>query len=148
MFRLFTLLGACLVCASCSTTHKQEVAPDVTDMLAEVTGQNGRACIKTYEVNGFGGIEDNLVSVSGKFRDHYLVTTLYRCQSLQGSPAIAFAGSFQEICGGGHGALKTGKESCPVKDIYVFPNREAAFAAVAAAREQREQLSGTVKFKD
>jgi hypothetical protein len=44
--------------------------------------------------------------------------------------------------------LKTAAETCPVKDVYVFPNREAAFAALEAAREQREELSGTVKYKN
>ena len=140
-----TLIGllAGLLGTACSTMHERTPQPPTMDaMLAQLTEQNGRACIRSSDIDGYAPLSDRLVSVSGRRGEYFLVTTLFSCPSLSTAMGVAFSGSFAEICGGGGGNhLSTREESCPIRHIYKFPSREAAFATVKAAKAQREAIA-------
>ena len=39
------------------------------------------------DIDGFGALSDSVLSVSSKFRNHYLLVTLYRCPEMELSSA-------------------------------------------------------------
>jgi hypothetical protein len=134
------MLGLCLVLlvVSCSTTQDLPPKSSMDQMLAEVTQQDGRACVRLNDINGYATVSDGVVSVSGRRKETFLVTTLYRCHLLDDGMGIAFSGRFSEVCGGGMDTIATREESCPIKHIYEFRTREDAFAAIHAAEARRE----------
>jgi hypothetical protein len=101
--------------------------------LAEVTGQNGRACMRLHDISGYAPLNDSVISVSNKFRKQFLLVTTYRCPAIEMSAGALFKGTMTEFCGGGRDFLYAGKERCPIFSIYEFPSRDEAFAAHDAA---------------
>jgi len=97
--------------------------------LAEVTGQNGRACMYERDISGYAAFNDSVVSVSAKFRKHYLLVTLYRCPAMESTSVALFQGSFTEFCGGGRDWVITRDGRCPIQSMYEFDDRQAAFDA-------------------
>jgi hypothetical protein len=133
-----TVLTGLLLAACASTRESAANLPSTDEMLAQVTEQDGRACIRAADIDGYAPLDDSLVSVGGRRREHFLVTMMFRCSSLGTSMAVAFDGSFAEFCGGGNDAIRTRSERCPVRHIYRFPSRDDAFAALEAARARRQ----------
>jgi hypothetical protein len=141
--RLLIGILMALLCAACSTVQDQKPKlPSVDELLTQFTEQNGRSCIRTNDIRGFSALDDQLVSVNGRRGEHFLVTTLYRCYSLDSSFAIGFSGSFSEVCGGSAGnQLVTREESCPVKHIYKFPSKDDAMVMVEMVEARRKALA-------
>ena len=132
-----------LFITACSSMHEQKPdLPSMDTLLAQLTEQNGRACIRSGSINGYAPLSDRMVSVRGRRGEHFLVTTLFSCPSLDFSMGVAFSGSFAEICGGGaRDQLRTEDESCPIKHIYKFQSRADAMATFERAKARREVLS-------
>jgi hypothetical protein len=101
--------------------------------LGEVTGTNGRECLRVADISGYGTLNDSVLSVSSKFRTHYLLVTLYRCPEMELSPRALFKGAFTELCGGGRDFVVAGSRRCTIQGVYEFENRQAAFEAYDAA---------------
>lgn len=126
------IIGAC-------TTFKANI-PSNDNMLASLTEQDGRVCIRTNDIRGFGVLGDDVISVDSRRGSYFLMTTLYFCPSLRTSHTIGFAGDFTEFCGGGRDSVYTGDESCPIKAIYEFTSRKEAFATFDVIKAKREAL--------
>lgn len=137
--------------AGCATTAYTPTPQEVDKALAEITGQNGRACLRLADINGFASLNDSVVSVSDKFRGHYLMVALYRCPGLEYTTLAAFKGAFTEFCGR-RDAIATRQGRCPIQSVYTFENRQAAFDAHDRAEEvirlNREQADGPYHGSD
>jgi hypothetical protein len=132
------LISTCiaLVTVSCgSTTTRQPEPRAIDEALKQVTGKNGRECVYVRDIQGFGALSDSVLSVSGKFKKHYLMVTLYRCPSIQYGGGAAFWGSYSEFCGGGRDSVQSQDKPCPVKSVFEFDSRDDAFAAHDKALE-------------
>lgn len=121
-------LGAGLLCSSCTSTPVF-TPQEINSVLREITGQNGRACMYERNISGYATFNDSVISVSDKFRKHYLLVTTYRCPAMESSSAALFQGSFTEFCGGGRDWVITSQGRCPIQSVYEFENRDAAFDA-------------------
>ncbi|MEP0357264.1 DUF6491 family protein [Paraglaciecola sp.] len=122
LFGVFSLV-------SCSSLNVD--VPSYDELLRAETEQDGRACVRQRSIRGYGLLDDDLISISssGKKR-YYLATTFMQCYSLQTGFQAGFKGDFFEVCGGRNDKIITSDEACPIKSIYEFENREAAFAVV------------------
>jgi hypothetical protein len=122
--------------------------PSYDDLLKAQTEQDGRACVRQQNIRGYGMLDNDVISInaSGK-HSYYLVTTLFKCHSLQTSFSAGFKGDFLELCGGGRDKILTSEESCPVKSIFEFESREQAFATFEKADEIRQDLRKEAKQK-
>ncbi len=109
------------------------------EMLANSTGQNGRACIRQGDIRGYGVLKGDVISIDGS-RSYYLATVMPGCTDLQTSVGALFSGGFGEICGGGMDRVVTGANHCTISKIYEFKNRDQALAAHKAALDQRAAL--------
>ena len=133
------LAGGLLLSACAATPDDPSEPAELDQLLLELTHEDGRDCIRIQDIDGFGTLEDDLVSVSSRFgKRHYLVTTVYRCSSLRSSMGVGFQGPQNEVCGGGSSYLVNGEESCPIAHIFEFSSRDEAFAAYEMAKAQRE----------
>lgn len=124
-----------MLLAGCATPSYQPLPREMFDALSEVTGQNGRECMRVDDISGYGTLNDSVLSVSSKFRNHYLLVTLHRCPEMEISSTALFKGSFTEFCGGGRDAVLAGKRRCPIQGVFKFQNREDAFTAYDRAIE-------------
>jgi hypothetical protein len=122
--------------------------PSYDDLLKAQTEQDGRACVRQYNIRGYGMLDDDVISInaSGK-NSYYLVTTWFKCHSLQTSFSAGFKGDFLELCGGGRDKILTSEESCPIKSIFEFESREQAFATFEKVDEIRQDLRKEAKQK-
>lgn len=123
---------------ACSTTEVKPTPAEMNDAMLTITGQNGRACVRINDLAGFGTISDNTISVSNKFRNHYLMVTAFGCYDVETTVRAAFKGAFTEFCGGGRDSIYTRQSRCLVRSVFEFENREAAFKAYDAALERIE----------
>lgn len=138
---IFVLMAG-LLAAGCSTVESKPRPPSMDTLLAGLTEQNGRACIRRTDIRGFAVLNDQLLSVSGRRKEHFLVTLPYSCNSLDISFQLAFTGTFSDVCGGGaRDQIITREESCPIRHIYSFKSRDEAFATLELARKKREALA-------
>jgi hypothetical protein len=126
---------------ACGSTAFAPSSQEMNHAMQEVTGQDGRACVRVRDISGYGPLNDTTISVSDKFRSQYIMVTNYRCSGLETSPGAAFKGAFTEFCGR-RDSLFSGGERCPVQSVFEFENRQAAFDAVdkaeALIRKQRQ----------
>ena len=143
--RLAALMSLPLLAAGCATTEIQPMPQEMLEALNGITESNGRACLRVADISGYGTLNDSVLSVSSKFRKHYLLVTLFRCPEMEISSAALFKGSFTELCGGGRDSVFAGQRQCPVQGVYEFENRQAAFAAydeaIARIQTRREAES-------
>ncbi|MFC3122931.1 DUF6491 family protein [Agaribacter flavus] len=132
-------VGASLLLSACVSTEAP--LPKFDELLRAETQQDGRACIEQRHIRGFGTLEDSVISIDaiGK-EEYYLATTLYQCHSLLTDFRVGFKGAFTELCGGGRDRVITSQESCPIKSIFAFESREAAFAAYQNTLNIRQEL--------
>jgi len=131
--RLIGLTLAPILLAACSATPVEPLPREMLRELSAVTGQDGRACFRVDDIAGYGTLNDSVLSVSNKFRKHYLLVTMYRCPEMETSPRALFKGAFTEFCGGGRDFVLTGQRQCTVQGVFEFENRAAAFKAYDAA---------------
>lgn len=129
------LLAVLSLVAACSSTAFAPNSNEMNAALAEITGQDGRSCLRVRDISGFGVLDDVTVSVSDKFRGHYLMVTMHRCPDMATSHAAAFKGAFTEFCGRRDSLYTARGGRCPVQSVYEFENRDAAFAAYDKAEE-------------
>jgi hypothetical protein len=132
---LFALSVLLALLAGCSAATVQPMPRDMLQALSTVTGQDGRACIRVDDIAGYGALNDSVLSVSNRFRKHFLLVTLYRCPEMETSSRALFKGAFTELCGGGRDAVVAGAQRCPVQGVFEFEDRQAAFEAYDAAIE-------------
>ena len=129
---------------ACSSTTFTPTSQEMNQALQEITGEDGRACVRTHDISGYAPLNDTTVSVSDKFRGHSLMITNYRCPAMETSHGAAFVGAFTEFCGR-RDALFSGGDRCPVQSVFLFENRDAAFDAFdkaeALIKQQREANS-------
>lgn len=127
---------------ACGSTSLTPSSQEMNQALQEITGEDGRACVRTRDISGYATLNDTTVSVSDKFRGHSLMVTSYRCPAMEASPGAAFKGAFTEFCGR-RDSLFSGGDRCPIQSVFVFDNRKAAFAAFdqaeALIKQQREK---------
>lgn len=136
--RISTFIALLAALTACSTTSLRPTPAEMNDALLSITEQNGRACVRVADIAGFGDLSDNLISVSNRFRNHYLMVTAYNCFNMASTPAAAFQGAFTEFCGGGRDSIFTREGRCLVRSVFEFENREAAFEAHNEALEHIE----------
>lgn len=136
-----TLAIALLVMTACSTTFVPTPS-EMNSALREITGQNGRACVRIRDISGYGALSDSVLSVSSKFRKHYIMVTMHRCPAIETGAHLAFKGAFTDFCGGGRDSVHAGEGRCPVQSVYEFDDRDAAFAAHDKAEEMLRQQRG------
>lgn len=129
------LLPALIALAGCASPTYEPMPRDMFRTLSEITGQDGRECLRIDDIAGYGTLNDSVLSVSSKFRGHYLLVTLYRCPEMTTASTALFKGSFTEFCGGGRDAILTGQRRCPVQGVFQFENREDALSAYDGAIE-------------
>lgn len=125
------------VLASCASTGRD--VPRVGKMLSEATGQNGRACVRVNDIQGYGVLEGNVLSIDGR-TGYYLATVLPGCTDLQTSARALFSGGFGEFCGRTGNKVVTGGDQCTIGQMFEFENREEAFATYDAVLERRKAL--------
>lgn len=125
--------------------------PNYDDLLKVQTEQNGKACVRQHNIRGYGVLDNDVISLNARGQNrYYLVTTLFRCHSLQTSFAAGFKGTFSELCGGGSDKIITSEGSCPIKSIFEFATREEAIAIFEKAEKIRHDLrnEATEKVKE
>ena len=82
--------------AACSTTSYLPTSNEMNNALQEITGQDGRACVRVRDISGFGTINDTTLSVSGRFGGHYLMVTMHRCPNLDGIAGKRVVGVYDQ----------------------------------------------------
>lgn len=123
------------VLSGCATTD----LPSMSEMLSDVTEQSGRACVRESDIDGYGVLENNVISIDAG-DDYYLATVSPECDNLASSGSGQFGDNFGEICGKGSVELSGARDACEIHQVFEFENREEAFAAfndVMTARERR-----------
>ena len=121
--------------AACSTTAYSPMPSEMNSALQEITGQDGRACVRIRDISGFGTTNATTISVSDRFRGHYLMVTMHRCPDMGTTTAAAFKGAFTEFCGRRDSLFTRAGGRCPVQSVFEFENRDEAFAALDRAEE-------------
>lgn len=137
MKRLITLGIAALTTAlvGCATTD----IPSMTDLLRDTTEQDGRACVRRADIDGYGVLENNIISIDGG-QDYYLATVTPRCDNLASSIDTMFSNNFGEICGQSGDVVRTGRRSCEIDQVFQFDDREEAFDAFNEVMNARERM--------
>ncbi|MCP8899643.1 DUF6491 family protein [Gilvimarinus xylanilyticus] len=131
-----TALFAAAITA-CSTTGGPST--NVSSLLLDATGQNGRACLDVKDIRGYGVLDGDVISINTN-REYYLATVLPGCMDLQMSTHAMFKQRFGEICGGGMDSVRTGGDNCTIRNIFEFENRESAFAVHDQVMEKQAEL--------
>ena len=138
---LVILSFAALAVTGCASTAYQPNPAEINSALRQITGQDGRACVRQRDIDGFGALSDTVLSVSDKFRGHYLMITRYSCPGMEVASRALFEGAFTEFCGQ-RDSITTRGGRCPILSVYTFENRDAAFEAhdqaIEAARTRRD----------
>ncbi|HEX5057139.1 MAG TPA: DUF6491 family protein [Gammaproteobacteria bacterium] len=129
-----------VVCATVLGGCASARGPSTAKILGDTTGQNGRACVRLNDIQGYGVLDDNIISINTLGQDYYLATVLPGCNDLQTSIGVLFKGGFGEICGQSMNAVATNSDTCAINKIYKFENREAAFASYNDARQKRKAM--------
>ena len=141
-WRLILSVLLLVLLAACGTTPEDEQEPKVPsldEMLAQMTEQNGKACIRVRDIENHRAVDDGVISVSTRRGDHYLLTTAFSCRFLGSSSGTLVSDSWGTLCRGS-GTVVDHEISCPVRHIYEFPSREAAMMALKSAQAHREAM--------
>lgn len=131
------------VLASCASTGN---VPKVGQMLREATGQNGRACIYLHDIQSYGVLEGDVVSIDSMDGNYYLATVLPGCVDLQMSVHALFRGDFGEICGQTADVIATGGDRCSINQIFEFDNRQEAFDTYNQILEKRKAIKSSSQY--
>ncbi|UTF58722.1 DUF6491 family protein [Gilvimarinus sp. DA14] len=137
---LIRILASCVFAAGlsgCSTTGGPST--NISSILQDTTGQNGRACIDAGDIRGYGVLEKNVISIDA-FNKYYLATVLPGCTNLEVSTRAIFEQRFAEVCGGGMDSVRTGGDNCTIRSIFEFEDRSEAFAAHEQALAKQAEI--------
>lgn len=136
--KIFGVAVCVAVLSSCTTTggEKQKVG----NMLGDTTGQNGRACVKLSDIEGYGVLQDNVLSIDGQ-GEHYLATLMPGCDEVTGTARIRFSGDFGEVCGQAMDEVVVDDEHCTINHVYEFEDRDEAMDAYNDVLEMREEMN-------
>lgn len=135
---LSSVITAALI--GCASGNK--FTPKIGDVIAEQTGQDGRACVRVNNIRGYG-VNDDVINISAG-RKYFVATTLYHCHNLELSSHALFDSRFTEACGGS-AYIVTRNERCPIQHIFEFENRKEAHAAVKVAEEKLDAIVEEMK---
>lgn len=135
--RILGVAACTALLAACASAGRD--VPRLGTMLSESTGQNGRACVRLSDIQGYGVLDGNVLSIDAT-RNYYLATVLPGCNDLQTSARTLFSGKFGEICGGGKDRIATGDGHCSINRIFEFKDREQALTMFNTVREERKAL--------
>lgn len=130
---------ALLTLAACATNAGKEPVPQMRELLHQLTEQNGRACVRTSQIRGFGTSKNRVITIDGG-RDYYLATTLHSCNDIDTSFRALFVGKFGEVCGNSFSKIVAGGSRCAIGSMYKFESRKEAFAALETARDLRQEV--------
>jgi hypothetical protein len=112
--------------------------PRYSKILTEQTQQDGRACVRDYQIRGYN-IKHRDIIVLDAGRKYYLATTFHRCDELVTSSQAVFFSRFPRICGGSSKII-TRDENCMIDRIFEFENKDDAYAALDKAHSTRLEI--------
>ena len=72
--------------AGCATAK----GPSMAKMLDDTVGQNGRACVRLNEIQSYGVLDSNIISIRTLGHGYYLATVLPGCNDLETSMHTLF----------------------------------------------------------
>lgn len=121
--------------------------PSFDELLKSETQQDGKTCIRQNDINGYGVLGNDIISVDARGKKHYLITTLYRCNTLNTGFQAGFDGSYFDFCPL-RDKIVTIDESCPVKSIFEFDSRDDAFAAFENAKSLRDEAREAINAEN
>lgn len=127
-----------ILLASLSGCAFKSDKPSLSNALKEVTNQNGRACVRTDRITGYGVRKSGAVNIDS-LHGYYVATVRGGCMDLQTSASALFEARFNEICGGRADRLITGDGHCAIDQIFQFNDRAEAFSAYDAAQQWRQE---------
>ena len=137
--RLLLSILPLVLLAACSATPEQKPrVPSMDEMLARMTEQSGKTCIDFSDIDSHQVLDENVIGVSMRRGEHYLITTTQHCQFRGGTSVTLVSDSWGMLCSGGGGTVGDFGRSCPVRRIYKFPSEKLAHAALLAAKSRRE----------
>lgn len=137
LLKIMGLLSSAIVLAACASTSHD--VPRLAEVLRDTTGQNGRACIRTSDISGYGVRKGQVINID-TMRNYYIATVRPGCFDLETSMQAMFSGDFYEVCGGRLDKVVTDDNVCTIDQIFEFADRDAAFEAYDAALEKRQSL--------
>lgn len=139
--KAFTSTASCIALASlvCACSSTGGPSTNISTILQDTTGQNGRACIDAGDIRGYGVLDQNVISIDA-FNKYYLATVLPGCTNLEVSSRAIFEQRFAEVCGGGTNSVRSGGDNCTIRSIFEFEDRSEAFAAHDAALQKQTEL--------
>lgn len=137
LLKLIGLLTSIALLAACASTARD--VPRLADVLRDMTEQNGRACIRTSDISGYGVRKGPVVSIDS-MRKYYIATLHPGCFDLETSMHAMFSGDLFEVCGGRMDKVVTNGNVCTIDQVFEFADREMAFAAYDAALKKRQNL--------
>ncbi len=135
IFSVPVIAALSLALMSCAANKN---VPSYADALDEVTGQNGRACVRTDDIDGYGVLTGDVISIDSDF-NYYLATVLPGCMDLGTSIGAVFQSDFYELCGQSMERIYTGDDRCTINKVYEFESRDEAFEAYNRAKDLRQQ---------
>ena len=124
------IISSCVLItlAACSTQPSSSNSnASYAQAMNELSGQNGRACIRTRDIRGYGSESDNRLNINAGSK-YYIAKTMYSCTNLDMAPNALFESRFSEACAGTSYIISRAGR-CPIQYIWEFDNREAAFTA-------------------
>lgn len=122
---------------ACSSENRFPTYATLDKVLAEQTGQDGRACVRTMDVRGFA-FDDGVLKLPSRGK-YFIATTLHQCHDLEFSHLVGFESQFGEACGPAL-SVYTRDSRCPIRNVYEFKNRQEAFAALDQANKKVAEL--------
>lgn len=136
VFSLTAIAFIAVMLSACTSTGP---STNVSSLLLDTTGQDGRACLDVSDIRGYGVLDGDVISINTN-REYYLATVLPGCMDLQTSTHAMFKQRFGEICGGGRNSVRTGGDNCTIRNIFEFEDRESAFAVHDQIMEKQAEL--------
>jgi hypothetical protein len=131
--------AACAVFISSCTTMGKD-SPKLGSLLGDTTGQNGRACVKVGDIEGYGILEDSVLSIEGEDGEHFLATVTPGCEDLPTTARLQFSGDFGEVCGQAMDEIVMEDNRCTINQLFEFDDRDDAMDAYHATLELREHM--------
>lgn len=144
-FSFITSAFLLTVLSGCATSPQN--LPSFDELLKSETQQDGKTCIRQNDINGYGVLGNDIISVDARGKKHYLITTLYRCSTLNTGFQAGFNGSYFDFCPL-RDKIVTIDESCPVKSIFEFDSRDDAFAAFEKAKSVRDEAREVINAEN
>ncbi|NIP18632.1 MAG: hypothetical protein GWM87_11070 [Xanthomonadales bacterium] len=126
--------------AGCSATpeEKEPDVPSIDEFLVMLTEQTGRACITMRDIDTHEALGEEIISVTMRRGEHYLLALSHPCRFLGRSSGTLVSDSWGTLCSGGMGVVSDNVGACPIRHVFKFPTEEAAMATLKVARARRE----------